>query len=180
LNFLLDRVPLGAYYLPDERRIKLTRTHLGPIGAWWLAPRFEGKVPILPRTEIVRAEPRGNRIAVWLRNLSGGEPQEMVVDHVVAGTGYEPDVDRLDFIEPGLARQIDRIERAPRLSPRFESSVEGLYVIGAAAAFSHGPLFRFVAGADFSSNTVSNALKRDLGKGLAGRLRVPAFGAEAR
>jgi thioredoxin reductase len=179
LNFFLDRVPLGAYYLPDERRIKLTRTHLGPIGAWWLAPRFEGKIPILPRTEIVKAEPRGGRIAVWLRNLSGGEALEMVVDHVVSGTGYEPDIDRLDFIEPGLARQIERIERAPRLKPSFESTVPGMYFIGAAAAFSHGPLFRFVAGADFSSATVSNALKRDLGKGSGSRLRVASLGAEA-
>jgi thioredoxin reductase len=164
LNFVLDRIPFGAFYLPDEQRIKLTRTHLGPIGAWWLAPRFEGTVPVLGRTEIVKAEPRNGRLHLTLRNLSGGPEQERTVDYVVCGTGYEPDVDRIGFIEPSLAGQIDRIERAPRLSSNFESSVPGLYFIGAAAAFSFGPLLRFVCGAKFASSTVSKAVVRSLAR----------------
>ena len=164
LNFFLDRVPFGAHYLPDARRIKLTRKHLGPIGAWWLAPRFEGTVPVLPRTEIVRAEPQSGRLLITLRNLSGGTEQQRVVDYVVAGTGYEPDVDRIGFLESGLARRIERIERAPRLSSTFESSVPGLYFIGAAAAFSFGPLLRFVCGAKFASSTVARTITRGLAK----------------
>lgn len=164
LNFVLDRIPFGAFYLPDERRLKLTRTHLGPIGAWWLAPRFEGTVPVLGRTEIIKAEPRDGRLHLTLRNLSGGPEQQRVVDYVVCGTGYEPDVDRIGFIEPSLAGRIDRIERAPRLSSNFESSVPGLYFIGAAAAFSFGPLLRFVCGAKFASSTVSKAVVRSLAR----------------
>ena len=175
LNFLLDRVPFGAFYLPDDRRIKLTRTHLGPIGAWWLAPRFEGTVPVLGRTEIVKAEPRDKRLLLTLRNLSGGPEQQRTVDYVVCGTGYEPDVDRIGFIEPGLAGRVERIERAPRLSSNFESSVPGLYFIGAAAAFSFGPLLRFVCGAKFASSTVSKAVVRS----LAGERR-PATASVAR
>lgn len=164
LNFFLDRVPFGAFYLPDEQRLKLTRTHLGPIGAWWLAPRFEGTVPVLGRTEIVKAEPRDGRLHLTLRNLSGGPEQQRVVDYVVAGTGYEADVDRIAFLAPDLAGRVDRIERAPRLSANFESSVPGLYFIGASAAFSFGPLLRFVCGAKFASSTVSKAVQRSLAR----------------
>lgn len=164
LNFILDRVPFGAFYLPDDRRIKLTRKHLGPIGAWWLAPRFEGNIPVLSRTEITKAEPQNGRLQLTLRNLSGGAEHQRVVDYVVAGTGYEPDVDRIGFLEPGLAGRIARIERAPRLSSNFESSVPGLYFIGASAAFSFGPLVRFVCGAKYASATVSRAISRSLSR----------------
>jgi thioredoxin reductase len=168
LNFFLDRVPFGAFYLPDDRRIRLTRKHLGPIGAWWLAPRFEGNIPVLARTEIVKAERRDGRLQLTLRNLSGGTEQQRVIDYVVAGTGYEPDVDRIGFLEPGLARKVARIERAPRLSSTFESSVPGMYFIGASAAFSFGPLFRFVCGADYASTTVARALVKSLAREPAG------------
>jgi hypothetical protein len=116
-----------------------------------------------------------------LRNLSGGSEQQRVVDYVVAGTGYEPDIDRIGFLEPGLARRINRIERAPRLSANFESSVPGLYFIGASAAFSFGPLFRFVCGARYGSATVSRAVSSSLSgsrsrsRGVDGSSRAEAF-----
>lgn len=179
LNFFLDRVPFGAHYLPDAKRVALTRKHLGPIGAWWLAPRFEGSVPVLPRTEIVRAEPQDGRVRITLRNLSGGAEQQRVVDYVVAGTGYEPDVDLIGFLEPSLAGRVARIERAPRLSSNFESSVPGLYFIGAAAAFSFGPLLRFVCGARYASSTVARDITRSLAKkprkAFAAASRAEAF-----
>ena len=53
------------------------------------------------------------------------------------------------------ARAVRRVERAPRLSRHFESSVPGLYFVGPAAAFSFGPLFRFVTGASFVAPTVA-------------------------
>jgi len=164
MNFFLARVPFGLHYLPDARRIEMTRTLLGPFGAWWLAPRFEGTVPVLTRTQIVKAEPRDGRLHLTLRNLSGGTEQSRVVDYVVAGTGYEPDVDRIEFLEPELARRIKRIEKAPRLSSTFESSVPGMYFIGAAAAFSFGPLLRFVCGAEYASSTVTRTIARSLAR----------------
>jgi hypothetical protein len=53
-------------------------------------------------------------------------------------------------VQPELAAEIARVERAPNLTRHFESSVRGLYFVGPAAAFSFGPLFRFVAGADYA------------------------------
>jgi FAD-dependent urate hydroxylase len=86
--------------------------------------------------------------------------REIVVDHVVAGTGYEPDLDTITFLDRELLGRIARIERAPRLSMNFESSVPGLYFVGAASAFSFGPIVRFVAGAGFTAPTVARHLAR--------------------
>ena len=60
------------------------------------------------------------------------------------------------FLDRGLASKIRRIEGSPKLSRNFESS--GLYIVGAAAAFSFGPLLRFVAGAQFTAPTVTRQL----------------------
>ena len=57
-----------------------------------------------------------------------------------------------------LAAQIRRIERAPDLSRHFESSVRGLYFVGPSAAFSFGPLFRFVAGAEYAAPSLARHL----------------------
>jgi cation diffusion facilitator CzcD-associated flavoprotein CzcO len=158
LNFFLQHVPFGVHYLPDKHRVSLTRRHLGPWGAWWLAPRFQGKVPVVPRTTVIRAEPHGSRLNLRLHNSADGIQRDMVVDHGVAGTGYEPDLSAIPFLDPGLLGRIDRLERAPRLSARFESSVPGLYFVGAASAFSFGPLFRFVAGAGYAAEVVTRHL----------------------
>jgi len=161
LNFVLERVPFGAHYLPDASRVRLTRTHLGPWGSWWLAKRFEGKVPVIARTEVVRAVARDSRLALLLRDRDRGSEREISVDHIVAGTGYEPDLARIPFLNGDLARRVTRIERAPRLSANFETSVPGLYFVGAAAAFSFGPLSRFVCGARYTASVVSRDLERD-------------------
>ena len=54
----------------------------------------------------------------------------MSIDHLIAGTGFQPDVDRIPFIDRNLATEVDRIDRGPRLSANFETSVAGLYFVG--------------------------------------------------
>jgi hypothetical protein len=78
-----------------------------------------------------------------------------MVDHVVAGSGYDVDVGRIEFMDPKLRSAIQRLERAPRLNATFETSVSGLHFIGPASAMSFGPLFRFVVGAEYSARIVS-------------------------
>ena len=87
---------------------------------------------------------------------SNGE-QEIVADHVIAGTGYEVDVDRIAFISQDLARRIGAGDRRPGFR-HFESSVPGLYFIGPIAAASFGPLVRFVAGSDFAVGALARRL----------------------
>src|SRR6185369_6329767 len=79
LNFVLERVPFAAHYLPDASRVRLTRKHLGPWGAWWLAKRFQGKVPVIAHTEIVRAVSRDSRLTLLLRDRERGNQREISV-----------------------------------------------------------------------------------------------------
>ena len=43
---------------------------------------------------------------MWVRNSSNGEITDFHVDHVVAGTGYAIDVDRLMFLDASLRANI--------------------------------------------------------------------------
>ena len=141
--------------------MRFTRRYLGPFGAWWLRDRFEGKVTKLEHTSIVAAAERAGRVHLRLRSADGRE-REIETDHVIAGTGYEADVDRLPFLNPTLLAKIRRIERAPALTRHFQSSVPGLYFVGPVSAFSFGPLVRFVAGAAYTCPVVSRHIARNL------------------
>jgi FAD-dependent urate hydroxylase len=159
LNVFLEKVPYAAHHLPEGRRVRLTRTHLGPWGAWWLRERFDGNVEVRPNSQVVDARPTGSGLRLTVHRR--GEPsREMETDHVICGTGYEADLDRTPALEPALVALIDRVERAPRLSRHFESSVTNLYFVGAASAFSFGPITRFVCGAAYTAPTLARRLAR--------------------
>ena len=108
---------------------------------------------------IQQAQVKGDKVVLRVR-AAGADAYELEADQVVAGTGYEADVDRIAFIDKDLAGQIGRIQRAPQLSAQFESSVRGLYFLGPVAAFSFGPLVRFVAGAEFAVPVLAGHLTR--------------------
>jgi cation diffusion facilitator CzcD-associated flavoprotein CzcO len=149
LNWVLQHAPMAPYRLPAMRRVRLVRRHGGPLGAWWLRPRVEGIVPVENRCTVVGAQPRRDGLAIQVNETELGQ-REITVDHLIAGTGFAVDVDRLPFLDRALAAEVFRIERAPILSPYFESSARGLYFVGPSSTMSFGPLFRFVAGADFA------------------------------
>ncbi len=115
------------------------------------------KFPIHFKTSIVQATVKDDKVALGVREVGVGE-YEVVADHVIAGTGYEVDVDRIVFIDKELASEIRRFDRAPRLSRHFESSVPGLYFMGPVAALSFGPLVRFVAGSEFAVGSLAGHL----------------------
>jgi cation diffusion facilitator CzcD-associated flavoprotein CzcO len=164
-NWVLENLPLLIHFVPDRWRVPFVKTHLGPQGAWWLRHHVVGKVPISTDCAIVAAAPRDGRLALRLRSGDGSE-QEIIADHVVAATGYVVDVDRLRFLSADVREQVRRIERGPALDRRFQSSVPGLYFIGFASSLSFGPLFRFVAGADYTSRVLTRVFR--------GKARTPA------
>ncbi len=154
----LTRFPGAIHRFPDAWRTRFVKNHLPPEGAWWLRKRVENRVPVHTQTIVAEAQERGGRAALRLSNGLNGKLRELVVDHVIAGTGYDISVDRLEFLDPNLRSSIARLERAPRLSDTFETSTPGLRFIGPASAMSFGPLFRFVIGADYAARTVSSFL----------------------
>jgi cation diffusion facilitator CzcD-associated flavoprotein CzcO len=161
LNWVLEHVPMLMHYAPTDRRVRFTKRHLGPFGAWWLRDRVEGVVPMLKHSVVVAAAEKAGKVCLRLQSIDG-DSREVETDHVLAGTGYESNLERLPFLSHALLGRIARIERAPRLSRHFESSVPGLYFVGPISAFSFGPLVRFVAGAAYTCPTVVRHIARRL------------------
>ncbi|HZU19388.1 MAG TPA: FAD-dependent oxidoreductase [Candidatus Dormibacteraeota bacterium] len=142
--------------LPARLRRSLTVRSVRPAGAAWLRPRVEGVIDVTQGVEVRSAEPVGRRLRLV---LDDGDVRE--VDHLVLGTGFGPDLDRLEFLAPDLRTRIASEGPLPRLNRWFESSVPGLHFVGALAERDFGPLCRFVAGADTAARQVA---QRALGR----------------
>lgn len=145
-------------YLPDEVRLRIARTHLGPSGGWFMKQRAEA-VPTLLGHRLENALASSDGVQLQLVDASGSK-QTIAVDHVIAATGYYVDVRRLPFLADNIVKQIQLIGGGPRLSANFESSVPGLYFTGPVASASFGPVMRFVAGAEFASERLARRLSK--------------------
>ena len=151
----LTRFPGAMHRIPTRFRSRFVKSHLPAEGAWWLRERFEERVPVHLHTEVVSAKECCNRILLTVRDSKKNNHNEMKFDHVIAGSGYNVDVDSIKFLDPTLREKIERIDNYPKLNAHFESSVPGLRFVGAASAMSFGPLFRFVVGADYTARTIT-------------------------
>lgn len=153
----IETVPFALHLVPDGPRVRFVKKHLGPAAPWWIKDRVEGKVPIVVRTQVTGAERVGDRIRLHLLE-HGVRQRSLDVDHVIAGTGYVANIDRLAYLDTEFKRRLRRLEEAPALSMSFESSVRGAYFIGPITALSFGPLFRFVAGAGYAAPALARHL----------------------
>jgi NADPH-dependent 2,4-dienoyl-CoA reductase/sulfur reductase-like enzyme len=157
-----DVGPAGASHLvarpglygrmPRRTQDRLAARSVRAAGAAWLVPRLRG-VPIRTGLRVIDASPVGDRVRL---RLSDGSKR--AADHVLLGTGYRVDVAGYDFLAPDLVAAVRAVNGLPVLNRAFESSVPGLHFVGAPAAWSHGPLMRFVAGAGFASRRVARAI----------------------
>jgi FAD-dependent urate hydroxylase len=148
--------------VPSAFRTRFVSSHLPAEGAWWLRERVEGLVPIELGTTVAAAREKAGRLVLTLRDSTGGTDREIQVDHVISGSGYVIDVDRLDFLASSLRGAVERIARAPRLNASFETSVPGLRFVGPASAMSFGPLFRFVVGAEYTARIVTTRMSSQI------------------
>jgi hypothetical protein len=73
------------------------------------------------------------------------------------------------------------VDGYPRLNAGFETSLPGLHILGAPAAWSFGPLMRFVAGTEFASRALTRrivrAKRRDLVPSWSASTPLPAAAA---
>lgn len=145
-------------YLPEQLRIRTIKSHLGPSGGWFMKERA-APVPFLLGYQLHGARASDARVQLQLM-ANDGSRREVTADHVIAATGYQIDVRRLPFLSHDILDQLQLIERTPRLSAHFESSVPGLYFVGPVAAMTFGPVMRFAAGAEFTSRRISMHLAR--------------------
>jgi thioredoxin reductase len=166
-SFFCVNMPLMFHRMPQSLRLRATRTHLGPAPGWFMRERIEGNVPTLLSHTLHRAEMRDGRIALDISDANS--KATISCDHIVAATGYRPNVERLGWLSADLRENIATVEKTPILSDNFESSVRGLYFTGPAAANSFGPLMRFMVGAEFAAPRLAGHLDRRLGTRLAKR-----------
>jgi cation diffusion facilitator CzcD-associated flavoprotein CzcO len=160
-NWLLQTLPWGFYFIPERKRVRIAHHYLPPTAPWWIRDRFEGNVEVRVRTTVVGASREAGRVRLRLRTEGAPERERTIaVDHVIAGTGYVLDADRLAYLDSDLRRRVRRVDRAPSLSLHFESSVPGLYFLGPLTALCFGPVFRFVAGARFAVPVIARHLGR--------------------
>jgi thioredoxin reductase len=152
INLLTARPPI-LRRLPRSTQIAIGRRAIKPAGAAWLANRLDD-VRTTTATVVVSAEQ--TRDGQVLLKLSDGS--ERIVDHVMAATGFEIDISKYPFLGESLLRQVDTSDGYPALASGFETSLPGLHFLGAPAAWSYGPLMRFVSGTWFASRTLTQAI----------------------
>ncbi|MEU1271373.1 FAD-dependent oxidoreductase [Streptomyces sp. NPDC005799] len=143
--------------LPAGTRHYLVRRVLGPLGAWWLRDRFEGKVQVIEVDRIVATDADGGSPTLTVRTF-GGQTEKLAADHVIAATGYRVNIAAMDFLGPELRTRVAVSRGTPRLGAGYVSSVPGLYFTGLPAAASYGPVMRFVCGTEFASPRLARHL----------------------
>ena len=120
--------------------------------------RVIGKVTIYLEHEFIGAKPHEDGVVLILS--SDGEKRELYADHVICGTGYKPQLSRLPFLDGELLSHIKAVDGTPVLSGNFESSLPGLYFVGAIAANTFGPVLRFACGAEFAAPRLARHIAR--------------------
>jgi len=160
--------PTAFRLLPKDVRVEKAKTVLGPLGAWWLKPRVEGVIDILARTHVRAAEPKGTGVRLL---LDGPGPSSLDVDHVIAGTGFRVELARLPYLPEELRARIVTRGGYPVVTRAGESSVPGLYFVGAPAAFGLGPSMRFIAG----THNIASQLARSVARRAKRGRRAPVL-----
>ena len=153
LNWLIEHPNLYTL-MPRRMQDRLAARAIRPAASTWLKPRTGG-VNIRPDRHVVSAAVQGNKVRV---RLDDGSDQE--ADHVLLGTGYKIALSRYNFLPEDLLQAIRTANGYPVLNGGFESSVAGLYFVGAPAAYSFGPLCRFVVGSKFTACTLARHIRK--------------------
>jgi len=147
-----DHLPYLFYRLPQWWRDRYNNNyHSGATD--WLRDRVIGKALLHEGQTVSRLATVDGKVDA---TLSGGAT--LRADHILLGTGYQVDLNRLPMIHPSLRAEILADNGIPRLDPCFQSSVPGLYFVGATSWRAFGWLYRFVAGVGHTAQRVAKAV----------------------
>jgi hypothetical protein len=148
----LVAAPWAFRRIPRTIQDPLAVRCIRPAASEWLEPRVSG-IPITFASSVAAVSERNGGLRIELEDGT-----ERLADHALLATGYRVNIERYPFLDRHMLEDIDRVGGFPKLGRGFESSVSGLYFVGAPAAWSFGPLSRFVAGAGYAARAVSNQL----------------------
>jgi hypothetical protein len=144
--------PRAFKLFPRGAQDAMARRAIRPAGAKWLKNRLT-EVPLTMGRTVLTAQ-NGNGVDLQLDDRTNRH-----VDHVVLGTGYRVDVAGYGFLDRELVGQIENEDGYPVLRPGLESSVPGLHFLGAPAAWSFGPLMRFVSGTWWAGRSLARSVR---------------------
>jgi len=150
---LCTDLPLVFRALPQALRFRAVARHLGPAPCWFTRDDIVGRVAMHLGVSVADAKMLDGSLCLSLREPNGAT-RVLEVDHLVAATGFRVAVSRLGFLAPALKSGLTLADDTPVLGRHFESSVPGLYFIGAAAANTFGPMLRFAFGANYAAKRV--------------------------
>jgi len=165
-TWFYSRHPDLFRHLPERTRILRASTALGPAGAPWLRRRVDGQFSILLGHELQWAKADGESVILGLEDRAGTS-REVTADHLIAATGYRPNLDSLAFFDHELRRRIRVAAGAPTVDRHYQSSVAGPYFVGPEVAATFRPVMRFVYGSAHAAHTVANQFGA-----TAGRTRI--------
>jgi FAD-dependent urate hydroxylase len=166
-SLVFSECPWFFHRFSEARRKRIVETSWGPSGAWWLRDRVVGKIDVLCGTVVRAVNVQGECVQLEMEDAKGRS--RLSTQHLIIATGFKVDIARQAFLAESIRQAVKAVSGSPVLSANFETSVDGLYVIGPAAAQSFGPVMRFVYGAKYAAPQVAkhiaSAHRRD-SKGL--------------
>jgi cation diffusion facilitator CzcD-associated flavoprotein CzcO len=139
----LVSVPDLFRQLPRGAQDRIARRSIRPACAHFVRVRVNG----------AEARPDG----VLLR-LSDGSTRE--VDHLMFGTGYQVEFGRYPFLAEDIRETVKLAGGYPVLRRGLETSIPGLHVAGAPAAWSFGPIMRFISGSWYAGRAIARIMTR--------------------
>jgi cation diffusion facilitator CzcD-associated flavoprotein CzcO len=124
----------------------------------WLEARIRNNaVNLWPRTQLVSCIERSD--GALAATLDNGET--LIVDQVIAATGYRVDIERIPFIAAGnLLEQLAMRNGFPELDEHFQTNVPGLYMTSMPAVQDFGPFWGFTIAAPVSAQIIGRQLLR--------------------
>ncbi|HLJ04496.1 MAG TPA: FAD-dependent oxidoreductase [Solirubrobacteraceae bacterium] len=144
---LFRRLPRGA-------QDRIARRSIRPACSHFVRVRLNG-TRVTTGVTVTGAEAHGDGL---LLHLSDGSRRE--IDHLMFGTGYAVDFRSYSFLGREILDGVALAGGYPVLGRGLETSIPGLHVAGAPAAWSFGPIMRFVSGSWYAGRAIAGRIAR--------------------
>jgi len=120
----------------------------------WLEPRVvNDTVKLWPRSQLVTCIQRPD--GALAATLDNGKT--LIVDQVIAATGYRVDIARVPFLAAGtLLKELATQNGSPKLDKHFQTNLPGLFMTSIAAMQDFGPFWGFTIAAPASAQIIGN------------------------
>lgn len=149
---LVERPDVLFRHLPRETQNRIAARSIRPACSHFVKVRL-GEIAISTGVQVSGAQEQDGQLRV---SLSDGSVRE--VDHLMFGTGYKVDVARYAFMGESVLAELRCVDGYPVLRRGLEASVAGLHFVGAPAAWSFGPINRFVSGSWYGGRSVAREI----------------------